>query len=151
MVASSSSGCLVCGEIAGTVDVPGGLLLDDGPVVGFHLPPLEGPDVYAGHLLVSPRRHASGFADLTREEASAVGVALSRLSAALQRAGAERVYTATIGHNVDHLHVHLIARWPETPREVPWNAVDEWPGARRLAGAELTGFVERLQSAMTPS
>jgi diadenosine tetraphosphate (Ap4A) HIT family hydrolase len=144
---SVSSSCLVCGEVAGRVNVPGGLLRDDGRVVGFHLPPLGEPSVYAGHLLVSPRRHASGFADLTRDEASAVGIAMSCLSAALSSVGATRVYTATIGHNIDHLHVHLIARWPETPLDVPWHSIDDWPGARRITDAEISEFVEQLRSA----
>jgi diadenosine tetraphosphate (Ap4A) HIT family hydrolase len=148
---SVPSRCLVCAEIAGDVNVPGGLLVDGDQVVGFHLPPLDEPTVYVGHLLVSPRRHAAGFADLARDEASAVGVAISHLSAALSSVGATRIYTATIGHNVDHLHVHLIARWPETPADVPWHSVDDWPGARRMTGAEIADFAEQLRGAATTS
>ena len=55
--------CLICREHRGEVDVPGGLL-DDGLVITFHRPPLDEPLVYAGHLLVTSKRHAADFAAL---------------------------------------------------------------------------------------
>ena len=109
--------------------MPGGNLLEGGLVIVFHTPPLSGGTSYLGHLLVTPRRHCPDFAGLERHEAEAVGAAIAAGSAALKALGAERVYVATIGHGVDHLHVHLLPRWPGTPVEVPWHAVDEWEGA----------------------
>ena len=55
------------------------------------------------------------------------------------------VYVATIGHSVEHLHVHLLPRWPETPPEVPWHSVDDWSGARRVTFNEAATFVAQLK------
>ncbi|HLQ54897.1 MAG TPA: hypothetical protein VK162_11560 [Streptosporangiaceae bacterium] len=59
-------------------------------------------------------------------------------------AGAEHVYPAMISNQVKHLHVHLLARYPGTPREYWWDHVDEWPDARRGGEPEITVFVRSL-------
>ena len=123
--------------------MPGGLLADD-LTLTYHRPPEADGRAYRGHLLVTTRRHAPDLAALTPEEAAAVGRAAARYAAALRRLGAGRVYSATIGHGVDHLHVHLLPRWPGTPPEVPWHAVDDWPGAPRLTPDEIAALVRQL-------
>jgi histidine triad (HIT) family protein len=138
------SSCLVCQEVSGAVAVPGGPLQSGEFTLAFHVPPLDGGDAYLGHLLVVPRRHVPDFADLDGGEASELGVFMSRSTRALKRAGAERVYVATIGHSFDHLHVHLLPRWPGTPAEVPWHSVDEWSGARRVDFPEAALFVAQM-------
>jgi histidine triad (HIT) family protein len=138
------SDCLVCREVSGDVDVPGGPLQSGDLALAFHIPPLDGADVYLGHLLVVPRRHVADFAGLDEGEASEIGVLMSWCTRALKSAGAENVYVATVGHSFDHLHVHLLPRWPGTPKEVPWHSVDDWPGARRVASPEAATFVAQL-------
>jgi histidine triad (HIT) family protein len=138
------SECLVCQEIDGDVRVPGGPLESGALAMAVHVPPLGDGDVYLGHLLVVPRRHVADFAGLDDAEAAAIGVLLRRWSRALRAAGAERVYVATIGHSFDHLHVHLLPRWPDTPTDVPWHEVDEWPGARRANFEGATAWVTQL-------
>lgn len=140
--------CLICRQLDGQSPVPGGLIPDGEHFVVFHVPPAPGRPIYAGHLLVVVRRHTPDFASLTEEEARPVGVALSRYSAALKRLGATRVYVATVGHGVDHLHVHLIPRWPEVPDDVPWIEVDEWEGAPRLAADDVAPLMERLKTGL---
>jgi histidine triad (HIT) family protein len=61
-------------------------------------------------------------------------------------AGAEHVYAAVIGDAVPHLHVHLLPRFPGTPREYWWTRVDEWPEARRGGSAEIAALVRELRS-----
>ncbi len=135
--------CLVCRELRGDVPVPGGFLWHDGSVTAFHVPPLEepgSPDPYLGHLLVVTRRHVARLGELTDEEGAAVGRAATRLSLALTEAGgAEWVYSAVIGTNSPHFHLHLLPRYPGTPSEVAWHAVDEWEGGRH-GGANLAGL-----------
>jgi diadenosine tetraphosphate (Ap4A) HIT family hydrolase len=138
-----TDGCLVCRELREEVDVPGGVL-DEGLAAAFHVPPYCEPLVFAGHLLVTPKRHAVDFAALADDEAGEVGRVIATYSRLLRNAGATAVYVATIGHSVPHLHVHLLPRWPETPEDVPWHAVDEWEGARRIRAEEIAQFVRDL-------
>lgn len=61
----------------------------------------------------------------------------ARASRALYEvAGAEHVYAAIIGDAVPHLHLHLLPRFPGTPREYWSTRMDEWPQARRGGAAE---------------
>ncbi|MGW2939948.1 HIT family protein [Streptomyces sp. NPDC001156] len=121
----------------------------DDLVVVSHLSPRApgGADsVYLGHLLVEPRRHAPGLADLNDAEAQRVGFWCTRAAAALREAGsAEHVYAAVIGDNVPHLHVHLLPRYPGTPRDYWWQRVDEWPDAPRGGEGEAAAMVKRLR------
>ncbi|MEU6392367.1 HIT domain-containing protein [Streptomyces sp. NPDC046939] len=99
-------------------------------------------------MLVEPRRHASGLADLTEEEAQRVGLWCMRGARALRDiCGAQHVYAAVIGDNIPHLHVHLLPRYPGTPREFWWDRVDEWPSAPRGGEPEVAALVQRLRSA----
>jgi diadenosine tetraphosphate (Ap4A) HIT family hydrolase len=54
------------------------------------------------------------------------------------------VYVTTIGHSSNHLHVHLLPRWPGTPADIPWHSVDDWAGARRGDFDQATAFVAHL-------
>jgi histidine triad (HIT) family protein len=137
--------CLICREHLGDVPVPGGPCTIDPHVIVFHVPAQDDGLTYLGHLLVTLKRRVIDFAGLLYDEAAAIGVEIARWSSALKRAGAQRVYTATIGHGVDHLHVHLVPRWPGTPSEVPWHSVDEWPGANRVVFDEAGAFFENLR------
>ena len=136
--------CVVCREVRGDIEVPGGPLQSGDVALAFHIPPIGGADVYLGHLLVVPKRHAADFGDLDEREASQIGVFMSQCMRALRSAGAERVYVATIGHGSDHLHVHLLPRWPDTPADVPWHSVDDWDGARRGDFDEASALVAQL-------
>jgi len=142
--------CLVCRELRGEVATPGGFLWQDRSVVAFHLPPLEdrgNPRPYLGHLLVVTRRHVARLGDLTDDESSAVGRAAAQLAKALTDAGgAEWVYSAVIGTGVPHFHLHLIPRYPGTPREVVWHEVSQWEGAPRGGAKDIVEFADRLRS-----
>lgn len=134
-----------------------GLLMPGGPIAENELTLVshivtpdaldrDGTTAYLGHLFVEPRRHAPGLADLTDAEAQAVGWWCTRASRALRDvAGAEHVYAAVIGDGVPHLHVHLLPRYPGTPREYWWTRVDEWPQARRGSAAEIEVVVNELR------
>ncbi len=145
-----SADCLVCREIRGEVELPGGPLIEDELVVGFHLPPIEQyPRQLLGHLMVVPRRHAPGWADLTDAEAAATGVAITRVSRALHGTiDLERVYSAVIGHQVPHLHVHVFPRYAGTPAEVGWMESGEWEGAPHGGAGEIDELVGRLRAAL---
>src|SRR5215831_18105258 len=140
--------CLVCRELRGDVAVPGGFLLRDGAVTAFHLPPLDergGP--YLGHLLIVTDRHVARLGDLGDDESAAVGRTATRLARALTEAGgAEWVYSAVIGTGVPHFHLHLIPRYPGTPRDVVWHEVSQWDRAPRGGAKEISELANRLRS-----
>jgi diadenosine tetraphosphate (Ap4A) HIT family hydrolase len=131
--------------------LPGGPVGEDELVVVSHLSPAApgraGGPVYLGHLLVEPRRHAPGLADLTDAEAERAGWWCTTASRALRDvAGAEHVYAAVIGDGMPHLHVHLIPRYPGTPREYWWDRVDDWPDAQRGLAPQITDLVHDLRA-----
>jgi diadenosine tetraphosphate (Ap4A) HIT family hydrolase len=100
-----------------------------------------------GYLLVEPRRHTPGLGDLTDAEARAIGWWCTRASRALREvAGAEHVYAAVIGDRVPHLHVHLLPRYPGTPRDYWWDRIEEWPDARRGLEPEIAVLVNDLRT-----
>jgi diadenosine tetraphosphate (Ap4A) HIT family hydrolase len=129
--------CFRCAKHRSLETLPGGEIISDEHAVVSHLPlttPARTVDaVYLGYLFVELRRHAAEWGDLTPDEAASVGRLAARASAALRDTeGAEHVYAAVIGHGVDHFHVHLIPRYPGTPREYWWVRVDSGrtrPGA----------------------
>ncbi len=141
-------GCYVCQKHRDPELLPVGA--DELAVVTHVSPDAPGTDgapVYLGHLVVEPRRHVPGLADLTDAEGAAIGAWAARASRAQRAAGAEHVYSAVIGHRVDHLHLHLIPRYPGTPSEYWWPPrLDEAPGARLGDAAEVTRVVRDLRA-----
>src|SRR5262245_22439166 len=104
--------------------IPGGPVAEDELIMVSHIvtPDVMGRDgttAYLGHLFVEPK-------------------------SLLEVAGAEHVYSAVIGDAVPHLHIHLMAKYPGTPREYWWTRLNEWPGARRGGPAEIRDLVHRL-------
>ncbi|GHO62303.1 hypothetical protein KSC_011950 [Ktedonobacter sp. SOSP1-52] len=66
---------------------------------------------------------------------------------------AEHIYALVIGHGVPHLHIHLIPRYPGTPREY-WGVtgektVEDWPQAPHGGKAEIAALCERLRTVLT--
>ncbi len=99
----------------------------------------DSPTVYKGHLFVESRRHVTSFADLSEEEAAEMGRLMAHGGRLLkEHLGAEQVYVFTIGHIVPHLHVHLVPRYPNTPKDY-WGGwkLGEWPEAPRLGPTEV--------------
>jgi diadenosine tetraphosphate (Ap4A) HIT family hydrolase len=151
MPEDSATDCFVCRKHRNRGSLmPGGPVAEDDLVLVSHIvtPDALGRDgttAYLGHLFVEPRRHAAGLADLTDAEARSVGWWCTRAGRALRDvAQAEHVYAQVIGDGVPHLHVHLLPRYPGTPREYLWTRVDQWPQARRGGTAEIEGLVRDL-------
>jgi histidine triad (HIT) family protein len=143
--------CFICRKHRGDELVPGGAILDEALVFashGYH--PERNADAYLGHVVVEPKRHTPGVDDLTDEEAAAVGVALTRVARAIKASeGAEHIYVAVIGHHMQHLHVHLIPRYPGTPPEF-WDPfrVDEAPGANHGGPDAIVPVAGRIRAAL---
>jgi diadenosine tetraphosphate (Ap4A) HIT family hydrolase len=141
-----STDCLVCREVAGQIELPGGLLWDDGHVIAFHIPPTEeNPRPYLGHCMVVTRRHVDHLGDLTESEAASVAQAARTIAKGLRVEGAERVHVAVIGLGVEHFHQHLYPRYSGVPAGTSWIAVDELPDAPHGSSEEIAAFVTRVR------
>lgn len=122
-----SGACRLCDAVRGVeAQDRAHVVWDDDPlVVVAHL----SPGVF-GHLLVVTRRHAPYVADLTDDEAAAVGRAVVvSARALLDELDPEYVFSAVIGTGVAHFHQHLTVRHRGTPPDLPWHEVDQWEGA----------------------
>jgi histidine triad (HIT) family protein len=140
--------CFVCRKHRGKILIPGGAIYEDDLVYAGHANIREGQNsVYLGHLLVEPKRHIQGLADLTDVEAQALGLVVARLSHALKASEeAEHIYAFVLGHNVPHLHIHIVPRYPNTPREYWGVQVDQWGDAPHGGPQEIAVLCERLRA-----
>ena len=140
--------CLICRKQRGDFYVPGGAIFSDELVYSSHAHLTEDqPSVYLGWLSVETRRHAPGLAELTNAEGRAVGLLIARLSRALKAiTGAEHVYAFVLGHGVPHLHIHLIPRYPGTPREYWGVRIDEWQEAPRGNTQQVSTLCDQLRA-----
>jgi histidine triad (HIT) family protein len=140
--------CVFCDIQRGLVPAIGGPLYEDELVYAHHYHGGE-ERTYLGHLMLETKRHTPGFADLTLAEAQAMALLITRLSSALKACtDAEKVYAVFYGEVTPHLHVHLTARYPDTPAEyLRWN-VEDWPGAPRGTEDEVAALCSKLRAAL---
>ncbi len=107
--------------------------------------PLDQRAPVPGYLFVETIRHAPTLADLTDDEAAAVGWAARRAAAALRAELApEFVFSAITGRSVDHFHQHVLARPTGTPPDTHWFDVDSWSDGPRVDEPRLAELVARL-------
>lgn len=143
---TKSSGCFVCDKHRLGDEAEGGVLFEDDLIYVGHVHTLAGPTAYRGQLVVEPKRHVRGLGDLNDDEASALGRTCSRIARLLQIVeGAEHVYLYVIGEEVPHLHVHLVPRYPNTPREYWGPAVTRWPEAERVGRDAMRQLIAGLR------
>jgi histidine triad (HIT) family protein len=100
-----------CAIVAGTAEAS--IVHSDEHVVAF----MDIRPVVAGHLLVVPRRHAAGLADLDPDDGARVFRVAQRIAAALRRTelpcDGVNLYLAdgvAAGQEVFHVHVHVLPR-----------------------------------------
>ena len=74
----------------------------------------------AGWLILAPLRHLHSLAELTTEEATALGALLRESSIALERVtGCSKTYVMLFAEaeGFAHLHVHVVPRMPDQPAD----------------------------------
>jgi diadenosine tetraphosphate (Ap4A) HIT family hydrolase len=105
--------CAICDEVEGRITAPGGPIYDDGLwLVSHHAGKYTDP----GELIVKVRRHVESMADLSGPEASALGPVLRAAVAAVTRTvRPERVYVASFGERVRHVHFYVLPRTASLP------------------------------------
>lgn len=106
--------CSACAEVAGELSAPGGIIFDDKLwFVSHHSGRFTDP----GELIVKTRRHCESLAQLTREEAEALGPLLRSAVQALERVtAAERIYAVSFNERLRHVHFLLLPRTKAMPR-----------------------------------
>jgi histidine triad (HIT) family protein len=140
--------CFVCRKHRGEVAIPGGVIFENDLIYISHAQLWsEEKEHYLGHLFVEPKRHVAELADLTEEEAQAVGLYTSRVAKALlETEDMEHIYSFVIGDHVPHVHVHVIGRYVGAPREYWGLRVDEWPDAPRGNESKIGQVAARLRA-----
>jgi histidine triad (HIT) family protein len=146
---SETADCFICQKHRGELPIPGGLIYEDDLLAVCHLQLPEGEPnrTYLGYLIIENKRHVPGLAELTVEEAQALGLMASRLARALKESEcAEHIYQFVIGHGVAHMHIHIVPRYPGAPRQYWGTHVDEWPEAPRGGLPEIEALCSRLRT-----
>lgn len=103
--------CVFCAIVAGTAE--SSVVYSDERVLAF----MDIRPVVPGHLLVVPRQHAAGLADLDPEDGAHVFRVAQRIAAgvrasAVPAAGVNLFLAdgAAAGQEVFHVHLHLLPR-----------------------------------------
>jgi diadenosine tetraphosphate (Ap4A) HIT family hydrolase len=106
--------CSACAEVAGELSAPGGVIFDHKLwFVSHHTGRFTDP----GELIVKTRRHCESLAELTQEEAEALGPVLRSAIQALDRVvAAERIYAVSFNERIRHVHFLLLPRTRAMPR-----------------------------------
>ena len=121
--------CFICRKHQGKDAIPGGAVFEDDLFYSGHswsASDLNSP--YLGSYIIEPKRHIPTWAELNDVEAKAIGKVIRDVSKALKEGvGAEHVYVFVIGHHIPHLHVWVVPRYPDTPREFWGLELFEWP------------------------
>lgn len=122
--------CFICRKHAGEIQTSGTKIYEDEYVYVGHID-RDGQPNYLGHIMIDLKRHVPTLGDMTIEEAKAFGIMIAGVSKALSVSeNAEHIYSYVLGDAVPHLHMHLVARYPNTPKQY-WgpHAVYDWEDA----------------------
>jgi diadenosine tetraphosphate (Ap4A) HIT family hydrolase len=107
--------CVACRANRDEIVAPGGALYDDGL---WRLEHTFEPIPMVGWLVLKPIRHVESLADLSAEEATALGPLLRRITQAMTATlSPAKVYAALYAEAVAHIHIHLIPRAADLPEE----------------------------------
>ncbi|UOE96391.1 HIT family protein [Alkalihalobacillus sp. LMS39] len=137
--------CFICQKHSGTIQTAGNAIYENEFVQVGHIDNGENPH-YLGHVMIDLKRHAPTLADMTEVESAAFGKMMSAVSKALMETEkAEHVYCYVLGDAVPHLHMHVVPRYPNTPKQY-WgpNAVYDWEEAPMGNEEDVRALCERL-------
>lgn len=139
--------CFICNKHAGNIETAGVMIYEDDYIYVGHIDNNGKPN-YLGHIMIDLKRHVPTLAEMTREEAGAFGVMMARVSQALKISEkAEHIYALVSGNFVPHLHMHLTARYPHTPKEY-WGPLEvyDWEEAPMGDNNDVIELCNRLRT-----
>ena len=111
-------GCLSCDLLTGRRTEPGGTIYEN---EHWHVASIVAPVFWRGFLIVKLKRHCEHIAELTPDEAAALGPALRTGCAALmavQQPG--KVYVCSFGDGIKHVHFWVLPRPAEMRPGMHW-------------------------------
>ncbi|MEM8545699.1 MAG: diadenosine tetraphosphate hydrolase [Cyanobacteria bacterium P01_H01_bin.119] len=138
----SCPGCLACQTLSGEILVPGGIIAENDWWLADHCLGAYG----IGSVVVKTKAHRETMADLSANEAAALGFFLQQISAAMEKAlGAERIYI-NLWMDEAPFHVHFVLQ-PRYPGKEElglkgielqvFRALDKPPAAAQAAAAAI--------------
>lgn len=139
--------CFICNKHAGNIQTSGVMIYEDEYIYVGHID-RNGEPNYLGHIMIDLKRHVPSLGDLNMEEAMTFGKAMARVSKAIMETEkAEHIYSYVTGHAVPHLHMHLVPRYPNTPKEY-WGpfSVYDWEDAPMGDNNDVTELCNRLKT-----
>lgn len=112
------TGCMSCAVLAGEIKPPGGVVYED---EFWHVDSVVGPVFWQGFLIIKLKRHCEHLADLTQEEARALGPVVRATCAALTEVlKPAKVYVCSFGDGVKHIHIWILPRPAEMRPGMHW-------------------------------
>jgi histidine triad (HIT) family protein len=142
-----SETCFICNKHKGNIVTDGVTIFENEYLYVGHID-RKGKPNYLGHIMIDLKRHVPTLAEMTIEEAQAFGVMMSRVSRALKVSeNAEHVYALVSGNSVPHLHLHLVARYPNTPEEY-WGPMEvyDWEEAPMGGNDKVMELCKRIKN-----
>lgn len=139
--------CFICNKYAGKIETAGHVIYEDDYVYVGHIDRNGNPN-YLGHIMIDLKRHVPTLAEMTTDEAQAFGLMMAKVSRALKESeNAEHVYALVSGNAVPHLHMHLVARYPNTPKQF-WGPMEvyDWEDAPMGDNAQVIALCNRLKN-----
>lgn len=143
--------CTICKKHRDFELFTGKPIAELGEMVVSHFPVIDGAPVTKGRLLIEPRRHITGDMELTEDESKSLGLLINRsMNLLIRKLGAEHVYVFRINDVVAHFHFHVIARFPNTPKEYWGYKITEWPDDTKLDLEGVKKLSSELSSLLKP-
>jgi histidine triad (HIT) family protein len=142
--------CFVCRKHRGLEIVPGGAVFEDNLVFSGHSWLVEDAKTpYLGGFIVEPKRHVPTWAELSDDEAGRMGRVIRDVSRALNSVlDAEHIYVFVVGHQVHHLHVWVLPRYRDTPREYWGFQIFDWPDLPQGTESDVEQLCAQIRAAM---
>lgn len=137
--------CFICNKHTGNIETSGVTIYEDEYVYVGHIDRAGNPN-YLGHLMIDLKRHVPTLGDMNMDEAMAFGKIMARVSKVLMETEkAEHIYSLVSGNSVPHLHMHLVPRYPNTPKQY-WgpNEVYDWKDAPMGDNDEVIELCTRI-------
>ncbi len=138
--------CVICQKHVDGNTAVGGAIYQDDLFYLSHYPMDNQGEAHFGHLILEPKRHITAMEELSEAEQSRFIQLLTKTHLALKKeTKAPRIYTFSIGEQVPHLHIHLIPRYEDTPKEFIGARLMEYTGDRTGDQMKVGEFTQCLQ------